>query len=166
MKIHVVTINNARKIKKEVLLNFQKKEISDENKLFEHCFAYYSLDKILSDIYKIENYEVEFINKKPYLKSRTKYFSISHSEEYLVIAISDFECGIDIEKIKKRDFVAISKRMKFSCDKLEDFYKEWTKFEARYKLGKDVQAFYAQKLENYIMTAVSENTDEKFEIIF
>ena len=165
MQIHIIPIKNAENIEKIILLSFKKKEISDKKKLLEHCFAYYSLDRILRDIYNIENREIEFVNKKPYLKTREKFFSISHSGKYLVIAFSNSECGVDIEEIKERNFVAISNRMKFSCNNLEDFYKEWTKFEANYKLGQLIQNFYTQKYENYMLTAVSINDKEKFEII-
>ena len=69
------------------------------------------------------------------------FFQISHSEDLIALAFSDTDCGVDIEKIKPRDYKKVSSRMKFECETLEDFYFEWTKFEAKYKLGKDKQNF-------------------------
>ena len=38
---------------------------------------------------------------KPYIKNNPIYFNISHSGDYIVIIISNRECGIDIEKIRQ-----------------------------------------------------------------
>ena len=43
---------------------------------------------------------VIFVDKKPMLKNKQKYFSISHSEDLIALAFSDSNCGVDIEKIK------------------------------------------------------------------
>lgn len=39
-------------------------------------------------------------NKKPYIKGNRVYFSLSHSGDFALCAISDSEVGADIEKIK------------------------------------------------------------------
>ena len=122
------------------------------------------VDRILRDFYQIENREIVFNGKKPFLKTREKFFSISHSNDYIALAFSDYDCGIDIEKIKLREFEEISKRMGFKCATLEDFYNEWTKYEAEYKLGKPAQKFKKVHIEDYILTAASVNVQEEFEI--
>ena len=38
-------------------------------------------------------------NGKPYLKNSTMHFNISHSDDYVVLATSNREIGVDIEKI-------------------------------------------------------------------
>ena len=52
----------------------------------------------------LEPAEIEFIpgkNKKPELKNHANiYFNVSHSEELILIAISDKSIGVDIEHIK------------------------------------------------------------------
>ena len=42
-------------------------------------------------------------NGKPYLRNSGMYFNISHSGEYVVLAVADNEIGVDIEKIAPYD---------------------------------------------------------------
>ncbi len=164
MDIFIIKILDADNIHKELLKSFQKKEISNSKKWNEHCLSYLMIDRILKDFYQIENREVIFIGKKPFLKTREKFFSISHSNDFIALAFSNYDCGIDIEKIKLREFEEISKRMSFKCNTLEEFYNEWTKYEAEYKLGKPAQKFKKFRLNDYVITAASVNIQEDFEI--
>ena len=164
MDVFVVNFSDAKNIKPELLQGFRHKELKNKEKEKEHCFAYLMLDRILKEVYKIQNREVEFVNKKPYLKTRELFFSISHSKEYLVLCFSKSECGIDIEKITQRDFLSISKRMNFSSKTLEEFYCDWTKYEAEYKLGSTSKNIMQTKFKSYMITAVSEDSKETFEI--
>ncbi len=164
MDIFVIEIIDADNVHKELLKEFQKKEISNPKKWNEHCLSYLMTDRILRDFYKIENREIEFRGKKPFLKNRQKFFSISHSGDFIALAFSDNDCGIDIEKIKIREFEEISRRMGFKCNTLEEFYNEWTKYESEYKLGKPAQKFKKYRFDEYIITAASVNIQEVFEI--
>lgn len=164
MDVFVINLADADNIKPELLENFKHKDFINKEKQKEHCFSYLMLDRILREVYGIENREIEFLNRKPYLKSRDKYLSLSHSGEYVVIAISENECGVDIEKIKDRDFRAISARMKFSCLTLEDFYREWTKYEAEYKLGDNCKSIKYTLVDDYVIAAVSLCIQETFNI--
>lgn len=164
MDIFIIKISDADNIKPELLEEFRHKDFKDLKKQKEHCFSYLMADRILKGVYNIENRELDFLNGKPYLKTRKKYLSISHSCEYLVIAFSDNNCGVDIEKIKNRNYVSISKRMNFNADNLEDFYKEWTKYEAEYKLGEEAKSIMQTDYDDYMITAVSSNIQEKFDI--
>ena len=164
MDIFVIEIVDADNVHMELLKQFQKKEISNPQKWNEHCLSYLMVDRVLREVYKIEDREIEFVGKKPFLKNRKKFFSISHSNEFIALAFSDFDCGIDIEKIKLREFEEISKRMNFKCNTLEEFYNEWTRYEAEYKLGKPAQKFKKFHFDEYIITASSVNIDEEIEI--
>lgn len=164
MDIFVINTNNADNIKPELLEEFRHKKITNRKKLREHCLSYLMLDRILKEVYKIENYELEFVNNKPYLKNRQKYFSLSHSGDYIVIVFSAFDCGVDIEKIKSRDFVAISQRMNFDSKTLKEFYYEWTKYEAEYKSGAETKSIKQTNIGDYALTAVSTGIEESFEI--
>ncbi len=164
MEIFIIPKTLYTNIMSMELENFCHKTFYDKNKQIEHTFAYYSLNKILKEKFNVKNTKIEYINKKPVLVSKEKYFSLSHSKEYIAIAISDYNCGIDIEKIKERNYRAIAKRMKFNCDTPEDFYKEWTKFEAEYKLNEAPKSVFEYKHGNYIITAVSSNQKESFKL--
>lgn len=164
MDIYVINVNCAENIDKNLLMSFQKRKFSNEEKQRIHSFSYLMLDRILKEVYKTEDRELVFEGKKPYLKSHDKYFSISHSGDYVVIAFSDCECGIDIEQIKQRDYQAISRRMNFYSEDLEDFYYNWTSYESKYKLGTDGVKCKSFRYEDYIITALSVNNKESFEL--
>ncbi len=166
MDIFVINISDANNIKPELLERFMHKDFSNAKKKTEHCFSYLMTDRILREVYKIENREIDFVKGKPYLKKREKFFSISHSNKYIVLVFSDNECGVDIEHMKNRDYEAISERMRFNASNLEEFYAEWTKYEAEYKLGgrDKYKSILQTSFENYMITAVSENYQETFEI--
>ena len=96
---------------------------------------------------------------KPYIKNNPIYFNISHSGDYIVIIISDRECGIDIEKIRDInnniiDKVCLDKEKELIIDS-KSFTLMWTKKEAysKYKgLG------YAYGLKNIDTTSIEINT--------
>lgn len=166
MDIFIINTSSSDNISAELMEKFRHKDFTNKKKEKEHCFAYLMLDRILKDVYKIENRKIEFINEKPYLEAKEKYFSISHSEGYVLIAFSNSKCGVDVERIKERDYKAIAERMNFKVKTLEDFYKEWTKYEAEYKLGSGDKYKSIKQIisEDYAITAVSENSQETFEI--
>lgn len=168
MDIYIIETSNVEKVKLETLKQFQKKEINDEEKWKVHCLSYLLVDKFLEEVYGIQSREIVFEKGKPILIDGGKHFSISHSEDIIAIAFSDSNCGVDIEKIKLREFKKISDRMKFNAETLGKFYQEWTKYEALYKLGKNVEYGSVANfdLDNYALTAVSEDPWEEFELFF
>ena len=83
-------------------------------------------------------------NGKPYFASADLFFSISHAENTVAVALSDTPVGIDIEFIDDhRDFISLSRRF-FAPDEhkaisesnspTEDFFALWTKKEALAKI--------------------------------
>ena len=164
MDIFIFETDCSKNIEDSLLFSFQNKKISNEKILKIHCLAYLMLDRILKNIYNLEDRTIVFEDGKPFLKNKTLYISISHSGEYIAIAVSKYNCGVDIEKNKKRNYIGISERMNFKADNLNDFYLEWTKYEADYKLGEPVQSYKQFQLENYSVTASSSVQNETFEI--
>ncbi len=165
MDIFVVDVAEANNIEETLLKEFQKKEITNKKRWNQHCLSYLMLDRILKEVYKIEDREIVFNDGKPVLKNGSKYFSISHGGKYIVITFSNFNCGVDIEEIRNREYKAIVKRMRFEANSLEEFYQEWTRFEAEYKLGNNsASKRHTLQYDNHIITAVSENLAEKFEL--
>ena len=168
MEIFIININNAEKVSEETLKHYQKKDISVEEKRKIHCLSYLLVDKFLEEVYGIESREVVFDEGKPMLVDGGKYFSISHSGDLIVIAFSDSNCGIDIEQIKLREFQSISERMGFDANTLGEFYEEWTRYEALYKLGtsNEYGSIASYDLDDYALTAVSEDPCEEFELFY
>lgn len=164
MDIFIIKIVSSHDVHRELLQSFQKREISDPNRWNAHCLSYLMIDRILKDFYQIEEREITFEGKKPILKSKQKHFSISHSGEFIALAFSDYNCGIDIEEIKLRDFNNIAKRMNFDCQTLGEFYDCWTQYEAEYKLSVPSQKTKTFKIEGYSLSVASTNIKEEFEI--
>lgn len=168
MDIFIINVNNVDKVSEETLREYQKKDISVDEKRKIHCLSYLLVEKLLKEYYGIENTHLVFEDGKPLLLDGGKYFSISHSEDLIALAFSDSNCGVDIEKIKLREFVSISERMGFEANTLGEFYEEWTKYEAMYKLGKEVQygSIATFDLDEYALTAVSEDPCEEFDLFY
>ena len=66
------------------------------------------------------------------------FVSIAHSKNFVVVAFSENPVGVDIEELTERkNYQRIAERMHFkNCATSDDFFKEWTAFEADFKLGK------------------------------
>ena len=164
MDIFVIEAGISENIEKSLLEQFGNKKFSNPKKRYVHSLSYLMLDSILKEVYKIEDRNIVFLNKKPYLANRQKYFSISHSGDYITLVFSDYDCGADIEKIKHRDFAAIAERMGFDSKTEEGFYYDWTLYEAEYKLGGKSAKYKSFKYSDYIITASSSNKEEVFEL--
>jgi len=105
---------------------------------------------------------------KPYWKNeKMPFFNISHSDGIVVIAISDSELGIDIQKIKSKNELQMAKR--FYSEKearivadseaqgFEAFYRLWARKEALGKCtGKGVRPYLEVDLSDI------ENKPEKY----
>ena len=166
MEIFIIDSRKANSVPQSLLQKFGYGKYYDKNKEKVHQFSYLMTDRILREFYKIENCSLTFQNEKPFLETKEKHFSISHSGVYIAIAFSDFNCGINIEETKPRNYEEISKRMNFESGSLREFYYNWTKYEAEYKLGEKAGSLYTTEIPKYIITAVCVNRDEKFEIYY
>lgn len=166
MDIFVIKVNSEKNVEDDLLLQFLQRPISDEKTRKTHCFSYLMLDRILREVYQLQDRKIIFDNKKPMLDSKLKNFSITHSENYIVLAFSDSNCGVDIEKIKTRDYIKIAKRMHFDSKTEEEFYEDWTTFEAQYKLGEEIKSKKTFKLDDYYLTVVSNNMNEEFNLFY
>ena len=164
MDIFIIKTTDINELKTNLLLEFQKKDISNEQKLKIHCLSYLMLDRILHEVYKLNNREIIFTNGKPSLKSGLKHFSISHSGDFIALGFSNSNCGVDIEKNTARNLKKIATRMHFNSNKPEDFYPQWTKFEATYKLNETLMSAKTFQINEYTLTAVSNNPQETFEL--
>ncbi len=167
MDIFIINNKNLNHVPPEILNDFGQKLFKNREKELIHQFSYLMIDRILKEVYKIENRSlVTKENGKPELENQDKYLSISHSGEYIVLGFSDSKCGVDIEKIKPRNYKKISEKMGFKSSSLEEFYLNWTKYEAEYKLDGESKSTYKFSIPNYIITAVNENENEIFDTYY
>lgn len=144
-------INNINKY--NYVLSSERKKKADRYKFDadkKRCMlAEFLLRDALAQFgYKCDD-EIYYIfneHEKPYLRDcKDVYFSISHSGDYVACIVSNVEVGIDIEKITDID-LNIAKRFfakgeyemilafENAKDKLDAFYRIWTKKEAYIKM--------------------------------
>ena len=103
-------------------------------------------DLLFSYMVKKENIDPEIVYNeygKPYFKNSKLYFNVSHSNKKVLIALSDSELGIDIQKISNYDEERIDKLAKriyndndynyFNNDENVTFTQIWTIKEAYLK---------------------------------
>lgn len=134
--------------------NFSGKDKNEK----QHIAGRYIVEYAAKNIYKIENSEIEIINKKPAFKHSDIKFSISHSGNIAAVCFDINPVGFDIEQITIRDFVKIAKRMNFKLknNSPEEFYSCWTKYEAAIKLNQKVNYSLSKKFkDNYIISIAS-----------
>ncbi len=125
------------------MLVFIKRNYSKEHRreFIEECFVRYldfeGKDKAPSPT------EASGKNGKPYFEGHPEIrFSLSHSGDVAMLAMSDSEVGCDIEKIKDVDYEAMAKRWftggeVAACDSKENYFSVWTKKEAFLKYTAD-----------------------------
>lgn len=116
-------------------------------------------------------------NGKPYIKNKNIYFNISHKDNIVICGLFEYECGVDIEKIKpyKQNLAERIcspdeiKLLSQSDNKDEAFAKIWTVKESylKYKgigiaanlqsVEKSIQEenlyIYTQRYKEYVITA-------------
>ena len=129
----------------------------------QHNAGRYLVEYVAKNVYKIENSELEVVNKKPKFKFVDLHFSISHCHNYAVVVFDKNPVGVDIEKITPRNFEAVAKRMKFELKEntLSAFYEAWTIFEAKYKLQEDANSVLTiDFMDEYKISVASNNTTE------
>ncbi len=154
-------------IEKNILKSFLKdRKFASIEKEIQHCYGRFLLEKVAKEVFKIENTEIEIINKKPRFKFSDIHFSISHSENIILIAFDKNPVGIDIEIMKERNFKELFARYNYKGENIskELFYKFWTEYEAGIKLqGTPNTKINFPLLETFMVTAVG-NFDENYEI--
>jgi len=118
---------------------------------------------------------------KPYVEGLDINISLSHTEDIIVMGISEGVFGLDIEKIKERDYLKTAER--FYTEKeiekvrekgIKEFYRLWTMKEAHSKMkGKNLDTRITEEkikgegykiithnLEDYLLTVVCSKDEE------
>ncbi len=130
----------------------------------------------------IETHELHFdktIKGKPFLKDSNVHFNISHSGDWVVLAVADIDVGIDVEKIRPINYrIAtrfFSKQENSLLEKQEDnnklnlFFDFWTLKESFLKLlgtglTKSLSSFTILRKDDVF--TLKENSNKKREAVF
>ena len=150
----VVYILNANNLSTDLSLydNIDKNRLEkikkSSNNLFkkEQLGSSILLNDILENYFFMDTTKVEYIYNefgKPYIKDSNLYFSLSHSNGVIALAVSKEEIGLDIELIKDvKDNLAhkVMNEAEYNIykglsktDKISYFYEVWTSKEAYVK---------------------------------
>ena len=143
MKFYIKDIRDYKN--KKISNNFSKQALKYNNaKKNISLLAWALLEEILSEEYLVETDKLIIGIKdkgKPYFVNSSIEFSISHSNNLILIGIGKRELGVDIEYCKDRD--NYEKLIRKIDDNITTFDKDtlyslWTKKEARYKRKNDI----------------------------
>ena len=110
---------------------------------------------LLNEVFEEKMYLNHHDNGKPYLENCVTNISITHTDKYVAIIISDYdELGIDIESLE-RDFTAVEKKA-LSEDEIDDLDDEkkneqlaiyWCAKEAIFKRMSQNRVDFAEQIE-------------------
>lgn len=136
------------------------REYQSREKYLEHLCGIFLTKFIAKHIYDVKNLEIEYRNKKPFFKSNEIFFSISHSNDIVLIAFNNRNIGVDVEFMCKRNYKAIMNRYEQTNQNpsRQEFYRFWTFHEAEIKLNKPIKSVFSTMLnDDYMLTCVSDD---------
>ena len=138
--------------------------------------------RILADILK-KDYKIEKCPEilrddmgKPYFSNCALHFNVSHSGEYLAIAVSEFPVGVDIQEPKNikdgmfRKVVQTEEAVLIGDDRQNDFLRLWTLKESFVKAeGKGLRIslkdyFFQKENEEYFVNYSGQRLPRTFNI--
>lgn len=156
-------------LKKKDFLPYDKRflfgnSFKSEKRNVEFALSRFLLDYVLKNVYNIENFEIELKKNKPVLKNNEVHFSISHSNEIIMIGFDNFPLGLDVEFMKEKNLEKFSKYFKKEFLTYNSFYDFWTKYEAEFKLQNKAKFFKTLIFEkDYTLSLASNNEIKKVE---
>lgn len=161
MKIFFIDLNKFT-VNDEILQTFlSDKKFASKEKEYQHLYGRYLVDKAAKEFYKFDNTEIEIINKKPRFKNNKIHFSISHSENLIIVAFDDNPVGADVEYMRERNFKELFARYNYKSADKETFYKFWTEYEAGIKLqGSPQNKFSKEITKDFMLTVVGHFSNE------
>lgn len=133
----------------------------NETKRNMSMMMYYLLGNILKNIgFSLEN--LYFFNNRPLIDGIN--ISLSHTDSYCAIMISEDKCGIDIEKIINKNIDKLSKLIckndydKYLNSKDKNLYltERWTSLEAQYKCLNE-KGFFDMFNDNFSYNSIKIN---------
>ena len=163
----------------EHILQYEKKILSQiapqyvkkyrEHKIEEDKKQELMAGYLLKMYLNIEHEEQLIINEngKPFLKAGEPFFNLSHSGNYVVLAIADCEIGVDIEHIMQCHEATVKKVYSARMQEFEARLKlKGIGFEEGWKELRDMNCYIdTRRVENYFISVATE--EEIFlEVIF
>jgi len=95
------------------------------------------------------------VNKNGAPTIKNGFVSIAHRDNWVVVAISDFPVGIDIENTSiNRDFMGESEVLKLpKTNDAKTFYKNFVQYESEFKFGNNAAAAnkYFYEIDDYLI---------------
>lgn len=134
-----------------------------EKRNIEYQIGRFLTKYVAKNVFNLLDTDIDVLDKKPMFAHSNLRFSISHSDEYVVVAFSQKEIGLDVEKFKERNLEKFSKYFKKEFKTQEEFYKYWTIYEAKYKskLEKGFEKTFKYK-EYYVSTSTLDDENVSF----
>lgn len=162
MKIYMSNIEHIKnipdwekKLSESELLQYNR--FTSKNRKLQYLLSH----AIVRDVCG-ENIVVE--NGKPTIKSG--FVSIAHKDNWVVVAVSKKQVGIDIENTNvARNFVEQSELLGLPKTKYKKtFYKNFVEFEARFKFGDsaDKANTYFYEMDNYLICICTKEKNIQF----
>lgn len=153
-------------VDKSVLKSFADRKFLSEEKEKQHCYGRLLVKTTAKEFFKLDDNQIEVVNKKPRFKNNNLQFSISHSNSIVIAAFDDNPIGIDIEFMKDRNFKEILKRYNYKGENItkEIFYKFWTEYEAVIKLQGSPKIKITFSFQNKYMISVVGNFKENYRV--
>ena len=104
----------------------------------------FSKEMFVQEVFDLYGYKIglQYIDwtPKPRILNENIFFNISNKKDYVVIIVSKYDCGIDIEFLDKRiQFSKLSSKVfcleenNYIGNDIHKFYEVWTKKEAYFK---------------------------------
>lgn len=168
MKIYSLNLNNVSETELykwfEEMSKSRKEDVlrlKNDSKRASKIAADHICRKAISEFCGIDTNEIVFEKGefgKPFAAGLDVHFSISHSQDLVICAVSEKEIGIDVEKIRDIRLDAVKRfacetEIEYIADNTERFFEIWTLKEAYFKcigtgLGSDIKKVSFCKNDN------------------
>lgn len=127
-----------------LLNSYQKRKIKKLKNIDDKKLSLLGLILVSQEL-NVDINNIHYKNKKPYVKNN-KYFSISHKNPYVCIAISDFSIGIDIEILREIDEATLKYLgVENSIEALIDWTRKESLIKAKLQKEYDIRTFILNK---------------------
>lgn len=147
-------------IERESLESFSDgRAYESDDKHIEHLCGLFLTKFAAKHIYGVKKLNIILKGAKPIFEFSNMKFSISHSHDIILVVFNNTNIGADLEYMRQRDYKNIMMRYDESIENptKEEFYRFWTSYEARIKLGAEPKAIFSTILDDeYMMSCVSD----------